>query len=428
MRLSLCVCLLLALVACALAHDHKHEHHDRNSFKGCEDPVGAFYRRHVQCRQCIIGGPPGVVYEDDEMDVEWSHAIAHKWCAAPNARSDADGTCIPVTESCATDHTTVIATTHCKSDAPASKATCSLCTLDGYSWCQDESAPYDEYAGSCVASSASRTGSSVGCSESGSEDGSESEDDEVINSSDSSEFRDDEGVDMESSDSSSDTSEDSSDSDSDSSSDEENAAKFAGQAQNFESEEASESDAPIARRSTPRSARTCPRNSRVVTSHTDCNSAAVMHAAWRNKKHRHHGHHGVAGIIIPIAFCVIIGCCLKRRCKKRCAERRAARLAAQQAAAAGVVPQETGAPLAVAHAVPAYTVVASPVTTAPTVVVPAPPTPTSQPLLYSHAMGSAPAYAPTYAPTHVEMRPVSSMYPGMAAGGGGYARVGQDLV
>jgi len=82
-----------------------------------------------------------------------------KWCSSPNAVTDSDGECVVATQSCDHNHTAITTTGSCPNDAPSTKPTCSLCTLDGYAWCQDTSVDWDEYSGSCVSTS-SQDGSS----------------------------------------------------------------------------------------------------------------------------------------------------------------------------------------------------------------------------------------------------------------------------
>jgi hypothetical protein len=57
-----------------------------------------------------------------------------KWCAAPGASSDTNGKCVTMDTICDTDHKELVSVAACPSDAADTKLSCTLCTLDGYSW------------------------------------------------------------------------------------------------------------------------------------------------------------------------------------------------------------------------------------------------------------------------------------------------------
>jgi len=135
-----------------------------------------------------------------------------------------------------------------------------------------------------------------------------------------------------------------------------------------------------------------------------------------------------AGFLIPIAVLVLVGCCIRRRCKKRCEEYRRRR-AEQQAALlangsplSGAQPQE-GYPGAVAVTVASSS--AAPVALPVAVASPAP----VAPVLYSHDPQPI-MYRPVDSSSEVEMRPLATptavMYP--VVSGNGYARVGSSEV
>jgi hypothetical protein len=136
-------------------HGEKHgERHGEKGEKHGDCPrarAREFYARHVQCRSCVTLGMPG-------GKGKHNNNVEMKWCAAPGAKNDGMGKCIPKTEVCAVDHVEIFGAASCPNDVPESKPTCSLCVLDGYTWCQDRSVEWDEYSGSCVAAPPSLLG------------------------------------------------------------------------------------------------------------------------------------------------------------------------------------------------------------------------------------------------------------------------------
>jgi len=100
---------------------------------------GHFVLRHAQCRLCT------------EMDYVWCpRASSDKnWTAA-----DTDGACVdPADELC--PKTGITVSSKCPGDAPRTKQSCTLCTLDSYTWCPDFSGvltDMNEYEGHCRAS------------------------------------------------------------------------------------------------------------------------------------------------------------------------------------------------------------------------------------------------------------------------------------
>jgi len=395
-KIALCAIICLSLISLVVSHDHDD---DRKKHDGKKDDkkhgdcpyarAREFYSRHVQCRQCIRG-----------IDRHDSHNnnVKMQWCAPPGATTDAAGTCIIATLACDDNDTAITTIQSCPNDAPSTKSSCSLCTLDGYTWCQDSSVEWDEYAGSCVASlSVHPTVHPLN------EDGSEAAESSSSESSSESESGS-ESSGSESSESSS-------------------------------SDEGDEVPLPVT------TAGQCPANGRSVTRLSDCGSFAAMGGGGK----RHHGWKGWA-FIVPIAVCLCITCCIRRRCKRRCREKCQQRRCGQwqqrcgqqtPGAAAGVSADANAASspssgcgssgcgsypgavqLAVANA-PNATV------TVPIVV--ATPTTGSAPLLYSH--DPQPTYVvPASVPVEVEMRtmasPTAVMYPNV--NGNGYSRLTQS--
>eukprot|EP00466_Bigelowiella_natans_P006732 jgi/Bigna1/129856/aug1.10_g4564 len=102
-------------------------------------PDAHFIFRHAQCRLCTEMG--------------------NIWCpTAPvlrgGNRTDSDGICVdPQRNLCPNSGLTD--SEQCPGDEPATKASCTLCTLDSFTWCPDlAGAPMEinEYEGRCVAS------------------------------------------------------------------------------------------------------------------------------------------------------------------------------------------------------------------------------------------------------------------------------------
>jgi len=314
--------------------------------------------------------------------------MAMKWCAPAGAHSDSQGKCIAATETCDSVNNVAITTVDaCPNDAPDTKPSCSLCTLDGYMWCQDFELDWDEYAGSCVPIPASPPPHNGGfggldadtsASSSGSASGSASES------------------------SASESSESSSESDS------------------------SDDDVPPPPPPPPPHQRCL---GRVIKSLDQCPNMQQAMSMGGRKWHKH----SKLGWIIPLIIALVVCCCIRRRCKRRCRERCQQRCEQQRAAAAAqanVSAAAGGYPGAVALSVAATPsasgapiALATPVATAPLVA----------PLVYSH--DPQPAYltpAAVSAPTHVlmpeiEMRalatPTAVMYPTLATG---YTRLQQS--